>query len=86
MEWYIAAASSAIRRIHTSLQNHGSRIEHQRSAIRSKTGYPFRVIKRWIGHTKVRYRELAKNTVQPKTLFARLNLWMTRQSLREFTG
>lgn len=33
------------------------------------------------GHVKVRYRGLAKNTAQLKTLFALCNLWMVRRVL-----
>ena len=44
--------------------------------------HPFRVIKRQFGYTKVRYRRLKKNTLQPKTLFALSNLWMVRHQLR----
>jgi IS5 family transposase len=32
-------------------------------------------------YTKVRYRGLAKNTAQLRTLFALANLWMARQAL-----
>ena len=50
--------------------------------IRAKVEHPFRVIKRQFGYTKVRYRRLKKNTLQPKTLFALSNLWMVRHQLR----
>jgi len=35
----------------------------------AKVEHSFRVIKRQFGFTKVRYRELVKNTAQLKTLF-----------------
>lgn len=38
------------------------------------------------GYTKVRYRGLAKNTVQIVTLFALSNLWMARRSLMGRAG
>jgi len=38
-------------------------------------------IKRQFGFVKVRYRGLAKNTAQLKTLFALSNLWMVRHKL-----
>jgi len=56
-------------------------IEHTKASIRAKVEHPFRVIKRQFGHTKVRYRGLAKNTAQLHTLFALSNLWMVRRTL-----
>lgn len=43
--------------------------------------HPFRLIKKQFGHVKVRYRGLAKNTAQLKTLFMLSNLWMVRGKL-----
>lgn len=56
-------------------------IERIGASIRAKVEHPFRVIKRQFGHTKVRYRGLAKNTKQLETLFALSNLWMARREL-----
>ena len=56
-------------------------IERIKASIRAKVEHPFRVIKRQFGHTKVRYRGLAKNTAQLVTLFALSNLWMCRKRL-----
>jgi IS5 family transposase len=53
------------------------------ASARPKVERPFRVIKRQFGHVKVRYRGLAKNTAQLKTLFALCNLWMVREKLLE---
>lgn len=49
--------------------------------MRAKVEHAFRVVKRQFGHTKVRYRGLAKNTAQLHTLFALTNLWMVRRQL-----
>ena len=57
------------------------KIEKLKASVRAKVEHPFRVIKRQFGHTKVRYRGLAKNTAQLKTLFALSNLWMARLKL-----
>jgi transposase, IS5 family len=57
-----------------------------KSAVRAKVEHPFRVIKRQFGYQKVRYRGLAKNTVQIFALFALSNLWMARRSLFASTG
>jgi IS5 family transposase len=56
-------------------------IEKIKASIRAKVEHPFRVIKRQFGHTKVRYRGLAKNTAQLHTLFALANLWLVRRKL-----
>lgn len=58
----------------------------KKSALRALTEHPFRMIKRQFGHVKVRYRRLAKNTEQLKTLFALSNLWMVREKLRVLDG
>jgi transposase, IS5 family len=54
--------------------------------VRSRVEHPFRVNKRQFGHTKVRYRGLAKNGAQLNVLFALSNLWMARKRLLALTG
>jgi IS5 family transposase len=61
-------------------------LEKVKASVRAKVEHPFRVIKRQFGHVKVRYRGLAKNTAQLKTLFALSNLWMVREKLRVLDG
>ena len=61
------------------------RIEQLKASIRAKVEHPFRVIKRQFGHTKVRYRGLAKNTAQLFTLFMLSNLWMVRKRFIQIT-
>jgi IS5 family transposase len=61
-------------------------LEKIKAGIRAKVEHPFRVIKQQFGHVKVRYRGLAKNTAQLKTLFALANLWMARQKLLVLDG
>ena len=56
-------------------------IEKLKASVRAKVEHPFRVIKRQFGFVKVRYRGLAKNTAQIKTLFALSNLWMVRRRI-----
>ena len=51
-------------------------MEKIKASIRAKVEHPFRVLKRQFGFTKVRYRGLAKNTAQLRTLFALANLVM----------
>ncbi len=57
------------------------KIEYTKSQVRAKVEHPFRVLKRKLGYTKVRFRGLAKCTAQQVTLFALSNLWMVRQKL-----
>lgn len=52
-----------------------------KASVRAKVEHSFRVIKCLLGFTKVRYKDLAKNTTQLITLFALSNLWMTRNRL-----
>jgi IS5 family transposase len=60
--------------------------EKIKASIRAKVEHPFRVIKQQFGHVKVRYRGLAKNTAQLKTLFALSNLWQARKKLLVLDG
>jgi IS5 family transposase len=60
--------------------------EKAKASIRARVEHPFRVIKRQFGFVKVRFRGLAKNTVQVLTLFALSNLWMARKQLMGSTG
>lgn len=57
------------------------KIEKLKASVRAKVEHPFRVIKRQFGFVMVRYRGLAKNTAQLKTLFALSNLWMARKRI-----
>jgi IS5 family transposase len=60
--------------------------EKLKASVRAKVEHAFRVIKLQFGFTKVRYRGLAKNTAQLKTLFALSNLWMVRRKLTTVMG
>lgn len=60
--------------------------ERLKASVRAKVEHAFRVIKLQFGFTKVRYRGLAKNTAQLKTLFALSNLWMVRRQLMRRMG
>ena len=61
-------------------------IETAKASIRARVEHPFRVIKRQFGYAKVRFRGLAKNTVQVLILFALSNLWMARKQLLDPVG
>jgi len=88
VEWQIARRPSSRK----PFQNEGKlgeiidKIEHLKASVRAKVEHAFRVVKRQFGHTKVRYRGLAKNTAQLHTLFALTNLWLARRKLMALDG
>ena len=86
--WQIAARRSTYEKHgkESDLYKAYRSIEKAKAQTRSKVEHPFRVIKRQFGYTKVRFRGLAKNTVQMVTLFALSNLWMARRYLLERAG
>jgi IS5 family transposase len=55
--------------------------EQIKASVRAKVEHPFRVVKQQFGHTKVRYRGLAKNTARLTMLLALSNLWMARRQV-----
>jgi len=56
------------------LTEHQKAINRGRSKVRARGEHALQVVKHLSGHTKVRYRGLAKNIAQGFTLFA----WLTR--------
>ena len=58
-----------------------TKADRLKASVRAKVEHPFRQIKYQLKHVKVRYRGLAKNTAQLKTLFALSNLWQARKKL-----
>lgn len=51
------------------------------ASLRAKVEYPFRIVKRQFGYTKVRYRGLFKNAQQLYLLFALSNIYHVRRAL-----
>jgi IS5 family transposase len=84
--WFVAMRPSKIAQLKRRFAKAQTEIEHMKASLRAKVEHPFRVIKRQFGHTKVRYRGLAKNTAQLKTLFALSNLWMARHQIMAAKG
>ena len=60
---------------------HGERCNTARSRTRARGELAFHVVKRLRGHTKVRYRGLAKNTARTFAAFALNNLYLLRSHL-----
>lgn len=78
-KFWIAAKRSVVKAIDDSkLREITEQLEHAKASIRAAVEHPFRVLKRQFGYVKVRYKGLAKNGAQVKTLFALVNLWMAR--------
>lgn len=82
VRWYVAMRLGKRKALGRSkLDRIRERIERLKAQMRAKGEHAFRVVKRQFGYTKVRYRGLAKNTAQLRTLFALANLWMARRAL-----
>lgn len=83
MRWHVAMRPGKRRALdkNSTLGKLIDEFERTKARIRAKVEHPFRVIKRQFGYMKVRYRGLAKNTEQLKTLFALSNLWMARKTI-----
>ncbi len=56
-------------------------VETIKARIRAKVEHPFLIIKNRFGMKKVRYRRLAKNTVQLMNLFGLANLMIAKRRL-----
>jgi len=82
IEWHVAMRPGKRRALSESKADRiRDRIERMKAQVRAKGEHAFRVVKRQFGYVKVRYRGLAKNTAQLRTLFALANLWMARRAL-----
>jgi IS5 family transposase len=86
VQWFIAMRPGKIAQMKRGLAKAQTEFEHMKASLRARVEHPFRVIKRQFGHTKVRYRGLAKNTAQLKMLFALSNLWMARRQIMAARG
>lgn len=86
VQWFIAMRPGKLAQMKRGLAKVQTELEHRKASLRAKVEHPFRVIKRQFGFTKVRYRGLAKNTAQIKTLFALANLWMARRHVMVAMG
>ncbi len=75
---YLIHDKATPRQALSGRQRHRNR---QKSSLRAKAEFPFRIIKRLWGHATVRYRGLAKNTARLHLLFALANLYQVRKTL-----
>ena len=88
VQWHVAMRPCKRRVLDMKRESHRliDEAERLKASVRAKVEHAFRVIKLQFGFTKVRYRGLAKNTAQLKTLFALSNLWMVRRKLMMVMG
>ena len=88
VQWHVAMRPGKRRVLDMKRESHRliDEAERLKASVRAKVEHAFRVIKLQFGFTKVRYRGLAKNTAQLKTLFALSNLWMVRRNLMTVMG
>lgn len=86
-KWHVAMKPGKRRALDksTAVGELLDKLEKTKAGIRAKVEHPFRVLKQQFGYAKVRYRGLAKNTAQLKTLFALSNLWMVRKRILQRT-
>ena len=88
VRWHVAMRPGKRRALDLANKSHQliDEAERLKASVRAKVEHAFRVIKLQFGFTKVRYRGLAKNTAQLKTLFALSNLWSVRRKLMTMMG
>ncbi|MBK1642982.1 hypothetical protein CKO12_14130 [Chromatium okenii] len=82
VSWNITEKRSNVEKTDDSLiKNLTQQLEKVKWQIRARVKHPFHIIKNLFMHRKVRYKGLAKNTAQLKTLFALANLLIAKKSL-----
>ena len=83
VDWHIAMrpGKRAALDLRSALAAKIEQVEKIKASIRAKVEHPFRLIKQQFGHTKVRYRGLAKNTARLQVMFALGNLWLVRKTI-----
>jgi transposase, IS5 family len=88
VNWHVAMRPGKRKSLDLSseLARKIDQVEQIKASIRAKVEHPFRVIKCQFGHTKVRFRGLAKNTARLTMLFALSNLWMVRRQILRTQG
>jgi transposase, IS5 family len=81
-QWHIAMMNGKRRKLADTPAGQAlEQLEKLKASIRSKVEYPFRIIKRQFGFTKVRYRGMAKNNNHLHTMFTLANIYMNRGKL-----
>ena len=81
VDWNIAVKRSIIKALPKDLRDWAEAIERALSQVRAWVEHPFHIVKNLFRHKRLRYRGLAKNTAQLRTLFALANLVIVKKTL-----
>jgi len=81
VSWNIAIKRGIIKALPKALRDLAEPIERALSQVRAWVEHPFHIVKNLFHHKKLRYRGLAKNTAQLRTLFALANLMIVKKAL-----
>ncbi len=81
--WHVAMKPGARKILDktTAIGRLEEKVEEVKDSVRARVEHSVPVIKRQVGHVKVRYRGITQNTAQLQTLFALLDPWMVREKL-----
>jgi len=79
--WNIAIKRSIIKALPKGLRDLAEPVERALAQVRAVVEHPFHIVKNLFRHKKLRYRGLAKNTAQLRTLFALANLVIVKKTL-----
>jgi transposase, IS5 family len=80
-ELVIAAKRSVIAKLPDHVRGVARETEYVKSAIRARVEHVFKVLKCEFGYVKVRFRGIAKNLCQVRTLMALVNLKKARHAI-----
>ena len=81
VSWNIAIKRSIIKALPKTLRDLAEPVERALAQLRAWVEHPFHIVKNLFRHKKLRYRGLAKNTAQLRTLFALANLVIVKKAL-----
>ncbi len=81
LSWNIAIKRSVIKALPKALRELAEPVERALAQVRAVVEHPFHVVKNLFRHKMLRYRGLAKNTAQLRTLFALANLVLVKKAL-----
>jgi IS5 family transposase len=81
LSWNVAIKRSIIKALPKALRELAEPVERALAQVRAVVEHPFHVVKNLFRHKKLRYRGLAKNTAQLRTLFALANLVVVKKAL-----
>ena len=83
VEFHVAAKRSGLKALAEGpLKAARQALEKLQAQVRARVEHPFHIIKNLFHYRKVRYRGLAKNLAQLRTLFALANLVIAKRALR----